>query len=77
MRLAVAYPDVFRRGLPKKADVYVIVHELPASRRKLLDSALALAPATLAAPGVSQYLGRIHFLEAYLKNNALRFRLAE
>jgi hypothetical protein len=76
-RLAVAYPDVFRRGMPKNVDVYVIVHELPASRRKLLDSALALAQATLAAPGVSQYLGRIHFLDAYLKNDALRFRLVE
>jgi hypothetical protein len=74
-RLAVAYPDVFRGGIPKRVDVYVILHALPKSRRKLLDSALALAPPILSAPGVSHYLRRICFLEAYLKSDALRFRL--
>jgi hypothetical protein len=73
-RLAVAYPEVFRGGVPPRVDIYVIVHELPASRAKLRDSALALAPAILAAPGVSQRLRRICFLEAYLKAGELRFR---
>jgi hypothetical protein len=75
-RLRDAYPDVFRSGVPEHVDVYVIVHELPASRRTLLDSALSLAPGVLGAPGVSRYLRRICFLEAYLKADALRFRLA-
>lgn len=75
-RLAAAYPDVFRRGTPTQVDVYVIVHELPASRQELLESALASALAILTAPKVSQYLRRICFLEAYLKDDVLRFRLA-
>jgi hypothetical protein len=75
-RLRDAYPDVFRSGVPEHVDVYVIVHEIPASRRTLLDSALSLAPGVLSAPGVSRYLRRICFLEAYLKADTLRFRLA-
>lgn len=73
-RLSVAYPGVFRRGVPARVDVYVIVHDLPASRHALRDSALALAPAILEAPRVDRYLRRICFLEAYLREKTLRFR---
>lgn len=78
-RLREVYWEHLGKRVPKHVDVYVIGYKPPPRgvKPKLFKRALELAGEIIDSGALSDWVGRIAFLEAELENGALTFRLHE